>query len=131
MTQKLFSLDDLRTVSPERLDLSNRAPKLMSQCTFVDIEMLLRDYIDKQRVMILAGRSVGLHTEPFVQSLLNDELRGDADYAWTKAYFAGAERGARIGKDTAQVFMAEARKFADLQIANNTPWLVDAESAED
>ena len=43
----------------------------------------------------------------------------------------GFPGGQRLGRERGQNLILEAREFASLQLANNAPWLAEAEPEED
>lgn len=93
-----YTIDDLRRISPEKLDLSSQFWDELQSSTFCEAEFLLRRSIDGIRALMHAGRAAGLNTGAVVESYTGSgdiALSGDAEYARVLAHFAAGERGAR------------------------------------
>lgn len=121
----IFTLDGLRRISPETLDISSEFWDELQSCTFCEVEQLIRNYIEQRRDFFLASRAAGLNTRPLVE---REDFSGDTvRAAIAEAHFAAGERAVRIGAQAAKVFVKEAREYAANMVARNAPWLMDAE----
>lgn len=128
MTKVRFTLDDLRRISPDKLDLSADMRDVLRSCTFCETEQLTRQAVDSTRALIRAGRAAGLNTRAVAKHYAGGghvALSGDAEHARVLAHFAAGERGARVGAEAARTLVDEARRYARNVLASGAPWLVD------
>ena len=126
-------LDAIRKIPAKELDMYGKFQETLEAETFCYMEELLKQDIDEKRIFVRAGHDCGLNTQALVRYYEADEfkLSATAYRAWLTAFFAGGERGARIGAQAAIQMMEDSEKFAKGFIAATAPWLHDVEALED
>ena len=109
------------------LTADEKTRQRLREITCTEVEGVVRGKVDRCRTLVQAAIACGLETNAAAAF----DLDNDREATLARAYFAGAERGMRVGKIAARRMIMEAREFARLQLANNAPWLVEAVPEED
>ena len=100
---------------------------LIEHATVIGIEIEIDKISESLRTQLTAAQACELDPTELLR-LCRDKKH---ERLLVFATAVGTERGKRIGEQAAQNMIKEAREFAELQIANNAPWLGEAEAQED
>ena len=109
------------------LTADEKTRQRLHEITCIEVDKVIQGKIDRCRTLVHAAIACGLETNAATAF----DLDNDREATLARAYFAGAERGMRVGKIAAQQMIQEAHEFARLQLANNAPFLVEVETQED